>query len=537
MSFVPKYQWLTEFKTLKCGGCDKIYLNGNAPNKFQVKFSPTVIIDEEFDGNNIADPMQEIAFTSGSSSILRNGIVFNLDLTDSDHFVNSFSFLYNGAPYCYVFAMFSGPDNGNLYIKEDYGDFTLIKVNTWEVKLLTSTLKPFDNYITVFNLIMADFGIQVGTFLSPAISVYGFPENTQVTFNTGSPITDGLCNGSGTCATWTLNNFLPVANSVCFFQKDILNGSPTNTPSIQKEFVIPADKRVIFTVNYTNNFSESIDLDLIIKDNTLSAITTLTKTLDTGTNTVTFSYETGFSPPSSFYFEFKLNPSGTEIENSLVGFCFNEVKIETINKLFAITAMMCNENLNVLFSEEYNDLYSSLITVDWGNAGINGREFQIKLEDQLGNSFTSIMYQFISSVGCSLRNYFNFKWWSDCKFSELEYSTLPFVNEVYVQGWSQMLPNDSKETIINITGTGRIVPVFDHSLEKRQFNTGLYTEMFYGTLQRAFMHKYLEIEGIAYTRDSDSKLVPKPENDQYFTGRIDLVVDGGEVINSACCCD
>jgi hypothetical protein len=49
MSFVPKYQWLTEKKDNACGNaCDVVQIDATAEKKFQVAFTPTCIIKSEF---------------------------------------------------------------------------------------------------------------------------------------------------------------------------------------------------------------------------------------------------------------------------------------------------------------------------------------------------------------------------------------------------------------------------------------------------------------------------------------------------------
>jgi hypothetical protein len=54
MSFVPKYQWLTEKKDNACGNaCDVVQIDATAEKKFQVAFTPTSLINQNFDGNNI----------------------------------------------------------------------------------------------------------------------------------------------------------------------------------------------------------------------------------------------------------------------------------------------------------------------------------------------------------------------------------------------------------------------------------------------------------------------------------------------------
>ena len=175
MSFVPKYQWLTEKKDNACGNaCDVVQIDATAEKKFQVAFTPTSLVNQDFNGNNIAYPMEKIwvglgSLGSGSGTGEYYGITFDIDLTTDNHFINSFSFFYDGQPYCYIFTY----DNSIIpaYEIEEIGYFKLVKLKT----IGGATL-----YINAFKEYMNDFGISAISNGGISITVYGFPENTQV---------------------------------------------------------------------------------------------------------------------------------------------------------------------------------------------------------------------------------------------------------------------------------------------------------------------------------------------------------------------
>jgi len=126
MSFVPKYQWLTEKKDNACGNaCDVVQIDAMAEKKFQVAFTPTVLLNQNFDGNNIGLPMEKIwvglgSLGSGSGTGEYYGITFDIDTTNDNHFINAFSFTYEGQSYCYIFQRVSSVISGDYELIE-YG--------------------------------------------------------------------------------------------------------------------------------------------------------------------------------------------------------------------------------------------------------------------------------------------------------------------------------------------------------------------------------------------------------------------------------
>lgn len=528
MTFVPKYQWLTEFKQHPCNdACDIVQIDADTDKKFQVAFTPTVLLNEDFDGNDIAYPMEQIwvglgSFGSGSGTGLYYGMTFTIDTTNDNHFVNSYSFFYEGQPYCYVFCR--DASISTEYSITEYGSFKLVKVRERES----------GDYAQAFNFYLNDFGISAIINSPTSLTVYGFPENTQVQYEASSPPTDGI--GS---ATWIADNFLPINNQFCFFQLDALDEflPAQNQPNITKNLTVGANKRMVFVINYTNSFADEITLNLNIKDDSFVLIDIITSVLSTGTNTVTFTYETSATPPTSYNFQFLLDPIAGEIGDSVIGFCFNSIDVQTIGKLESIEVQGCT-TADVPFTEQYNDLYNSLITMNTGslpNGLITTGKWKLVLTDDESNTWTSITYETIDGTNCTNRNLMRLVWTSDCKFADIDYLNLPFENDIYVKGYSTSQPLDNKERVINTLSSGELEMIYNYSLEKKEFTFGVYTESFYRTLQRAFEHKTITIDGVQYKQDSDSVLTKKPEGQKY-SARIELVEVGTEVISSNCCC-
>ncbi len=539
MTFVPKYQWLTEYKASSCGdACDVVQIDTSADKKFQVSFTPTSLLNEDFDGNDIALPMEQIwvglgSFGSGSGTGLYYGITFDIDTTNDNHFINSFSFFYEGQPYCYVFRRVTLTSDFVDYRITQYGGISLVEYES------NFALIP-EEYVTAFNFYMNDFGISAIYNGGDNITVYGFPANTQVTTGDAAPYNTIITDGVG-AKSINLNNTLPYNNLACYFQISGLSDAipATGTPGMFTEpITVPANKRMIFSVNYTNNFAFSyVTMNLQVRNSSFVVIDTITVDIEQGTNTVTFNYETGGSS-ANYYFDFSLEDLAGTIADTQYGFCFNSINIQTIARLSSISVEGCTTSA-VTFSEEYNDYYNSLITMDTGslpNGLITTGKWKLTLTDDEANTWTSITYETIDGTNCLIRNLMRLKWWSDCAFSSIDYAGLPFINDIYVKGYSVSQPLENKERVVNTLSTGEIELIYNYSIEKTEFNIGVYTANFFKTLQRAFEHKYITINGDYYKQDTDSILTKKPEGNKY-SAKIELAESGSAVISSKCCCD
>jgi hypothetical protein len=334
MSFVPKYQWLTEKKDNACGNaCDVVQIDATAEKKFQVAFTPTSLINQNFDGNNIALPMEKIwvglgSFGSGSGTGEYYGIRFDIDLTPENHFINSFSFFYEGQAYCFAFTV----DVNALGIEIiEYGGITLVKM---------SEVFTYDKYTSAFTQVMSPFGISIIEDGSPSFTVYGFPENTQVETGNITPYNTVITEGVGE-RTFGLSNFLPFNNMACYFNITSLERTGTCTPSVYTlPILLVSGKRLIITAKYTNNLSfDNIQIRMRVLNSIFGIIDTIYADVYKGSNTIVFNYETVST--EDYIFDFTLTDLSCGFQDEIFGFCFDLIKVETIEKLDTITAVGC----------------------------------------------------------------------------------------------------------------------------------------------------------------------------------------------------
>lgn len=123
------------------------------------------------------------SFGSGSGTGEYYGITFDIDLSVENHFINSF--FMKAQAYCYIFTY----DNSitPAYEIQEIGYFKLVKLRT----VGGATL-----YVNAFNEYMNDFGISAIDNGGISITVYGFPENTQVETGDQAPYNTVITSGS-----------------------------------------------------------------------------------------------------------------------------------------------------------------------------------------------------------------------------------------------------------------------------------------------------------------------------------------------------
>ncbi len=510
---VPKYQWLIEAQTPKCGKrCDMLYIPNDIEPKFQVKFDPTVLVDEDFDGDDINYPLDGDTY------------VFDISGTPlAKDYVNSYSFEYGGQFYTYIFAY----DDSivGFYTLTQYGDFYLVKMSGGLHK---------NEYRNAVNEYMADYGVSA-SHDGTDMTVTGLPTGTQIdiAINGHWPTVSGITG----VATWGLNNFLPVNDKVCFFQLsglDIIGN--TSTPSIYKEVVITPGARVIATVQFTNSFDFDVDLDFTVRDDSFNEIEVITKTALQGTNTLQFCFLASETPPTYYILEFLLSdPSVYEssIVNQTVGFCYTNVKIEEIGSVASIGYTDCNGVEHELEIDEwiwdYQCGYNYLIQI----TGYLPNDFSLSITGSDDDTFESINYRKIDVSACP-NNLLALTWADDCMFGDLDYANLPFTNSILLRGYWQKTSGVTKERITTTNTDGSISTVFDHSLSKIEVSIGNYQIPVHDTLERAFIHKTLTVDGESYYIDEGASYAISGIGNTFYTARIDLV--NNPLIKSMCCC-
>lgn len=517
---IPKYQWLIEEQTSDCGFCDKLYLDENFEKKFQVNFTPEVLIDEDFDGA-VAKPLDNDGEVSTT-------YIFDMSYAPATQaWVNTFTFLEDGVEKSYIIVITADnvPPTGRV---TEYGNITLIEIDQ------DISLKA--NYAAAVNVRLPD-GI-TATVNGDNIEIDGLPVGTQIIDTPNYPTVSGITDP----AVWSFNNFVPVENKACFFNISDFDeiDTPTTTPSIYTDIVVTANHRIIVTVNFTNSFGFDVDLNLVIREGDFSEVDTVTKLAEEGTNTLTFCWlAPGVVDP---YYIFDLVVSDhdnytTSIFDSTTGFCFNTVKIEEIGYVDEISYKDCDEVEHVLGVEDWQWAYSCGYNYLIYLTSALDSVFQLTITGSDGDTFTSMWYETIDPTTCHKGKIFRLRWTDDCQVGDIDYADedLTLTNELYVTGVLIKTPLENVETVTNITSSGKKKRVYSHTIETRELRLHPYSEQVQSTLERVFEHGEVYIDDDRYYTDGEGYVVSELDMGIY-TGRVDLLLDDSELIKSSCCC-
>lgn len=520
--FLPKYQWLIEEKDSECGFCDKVYIDSTHPQQFQVAFEPETLIDEDFDSDDIAESVDVVADVSDT-------YIFDASYNPTQDWVGTYTFLEDGIEKAYIICITADtvPVLGRV---TEYGDFTLVEVNNG------------GGYKTnIVNAINARLPAPITAVLNGTnIEITGFPVGTQVTPGDNYPTVSGT-----TAGTWIgLNNFFPINDKVCFFNiSDFAEiNLPTTTPSIQKQVVIDAGAYVSVTVNFTNSFGFDVDFDFkVLTDGYVDTGLGLTRTAPTGTNNLTFSFTASATPPPYYILQFGLSDPAVYSEgigSNTVGFCINDIVAEQVSFVDTIAYKDCDNVTHTLGAEDWtwswNEKYNFLINI----SAFTPTLFQYIITGLDSDTINTIWYEQIDPTTCSKGRIYKLEWTDTCIVGDLDYSNVDtnFTNELYLTGVKIKQGLDKIEAIDNITSSGKKKSVYRHTIAQYEVRFHPYSDNVQSTLERAFEHSIIRIDGETfYLGDGDSYQVSELDM-QVYTGRVDLYLDGSEVINSRCCC-
>lgn len=522
---IPKYQWLIEEKESECGFCDQVYIDENSVKKFQVKFEPEVLLDEDFDGDNVATPLDVV----GGESVIYE-FDFSYEPVTEQAWINAFILPVDGIERCYIFVYVDDIPGAGDWNATEYGDITLIKIE------FKTTVENYSNYTTALVSTLPD---PITTALNGVnIQVIDLPVGTQIVPTPNYPTVSGTTDP----ATWSFNNFFPVNNKNCFFNISVYDevDEPTSTPSTSVSTVVTEDNFVVITVNFINSFGFDVDMSLFIRDNAFGLLQTITKTALEGTNTLVFSFQ-ATSPPAYYIFEFGLSDMAvyaTGIGSQSTGFCFNTVLIEQVGFVETISYVDCDEEVHELEVDEwlytYDEKYNFLIEI----SGFLPPVFQLIVLGNDADSFTSIWYEQINPETCRKGKVYRFEWTDTCRVGDLNYSDpdITFTNELYLTGLKTKQSSDKVEAISNITASGKKKSIYRHTIGRAEIRFHPYSANVQEALEGAFEHSILRIDGEGFYLGDGDKYDVSVIDMQIYTGRVDLYLDGSELIVSSCCC-
>ena len=158
--------------------------------------------------------------------------------------------------------------------------------------------------------------------------------------------------------------------------------------------------------------------------------------------------------------------------------------------------------------------------------------FQLKFTDSNDNVFYSRWYEIKESTDCN--GLIKINWTNNCLFKEVDYKNLPFDNELLLTGVKIKQPLELHDNVDTINSSGAKVSIYKNTQASYEVRLHPYLEDTQNTIERIFEHKTVLINDEEYNA---IEVYQTTEIDLgIYTGRIDLLKKGTEIISSSCCC-
>ena len=206
---------------------------------------------------------------------------------------------------------------------------------------------------------------------------------------------------------------------------------------------------------------------------------------------------------------------GTELQTIEEWFSLNDIIFEIREKINSIDIKDCNGTTNII----NNDCNSAIMPIDL--SGYNGY-VQFTLNTNNAN-YTSIPYSLIEDKPCN--SYIKFRFSKLCN---------PYVNELYLLGTrvktkSEIIANESF-----INSFNKKISVYKHKISVYEFSFLPYTSNVMESLEKLFMYDVIALDDKLYYT-GDNILQVDEIDDDIYTSRIDLYLDGSEIVSKLCC--
>lgn len=508
--YIPKYQWLMSEPQKNCGFCDDLAIPSDYIPTFQL----------------IAENIGTDFFTNGDLSvnpfslITSNDFDFNInfDFSGEIPYDSYFTLYIEDKIYIFKFTdrVSNFPDplydltvTGNIY----YIDIAMASTPFLHIAPVATAGRL---QLALSEIVDVNHGstTTISGLYPFTITIAGIPAGSYL-YDGASNILDNINTiDPPISSTFNLTNgyYDSTNHRICYFR---INGE--FSMSIEANFVLDSYYRIYY--NNISEFSDWIDAKFIIDDgvnpatesniiynelNNINYVAALT-----GVHTLTWQFE----------------DTTPEHES---GFCFYNLSVMETDYIDYIDVIDCNGVAERAELEQ--TLYLNNVKVVLIEPFLN--PFQLKIVDSSGNIFYSRYYNIIDQDECI--NYIKLNWTSDCLFGELDYANLPFTNSLYLTGVKIKNALDILDSLDSITADGRQKSIYKNTQASYELRLHPYLEETQDVLERVFEHKTVNVNDELYNA-IDIYQTSELDNGVY-TGRVDLLKDGTQIISSECCC-
>lgn len=497
----PKYQWMQgEPENDGCGFCDVLYKTQNADgesgNSFQVILDTTNIVDNTFDTN----PFDLITSTD---------LEYEVEFSPIG---KQFQLYCQGNVYIFYWTLLNLGSNGYIY-------------------------EIIDNvyYVTIALDISAGGRIHMRKFLE---DVFDVNHGTTTTFNIGTNVMTMANMPAGSY----LNNYLFVSNistvtvSSNIGQLFYWNNNKLNYYTNLAGILFPS----LFQFEASLNNAQTTLLKFYY--NSVSSTFGLTITIDNGTDPPTV-YTPTVGLGGTIEIEYTPTLTGTHTIELLLadpediesGFSLDRFTADELIEVVSLDVEDCNGNITPF---DYNYVYYTDIRNDnvilFDLADQYPEVFRFIITDSDDNTLTSRWYKVGDKDDCINGKLYSVKWTNTCNLGEIDYSGLPFTNELLLNGVLIKSQNELLDNVENITASGKKVSIYKNTQSVYEFRMHPYlSDTFETILEGIFMHDTVTINGVEY--NATDTLQTSELDLQVYTGRVDLYKDGTNLISKNCC--
>lgn len=318
------------------------------------------------------------------------------------------------------------------------------------------------------------------------------------------------------------NNFVYEGGKLCY--RKLSNGEARIYTTINAV----EDFKYTFLINYNSSFSDFTNAYLDFYDGVNHVVVPFD--IEFGSNETIVEF---IAPSTNTYTVF-LNIEDNSNHNK--GFCIESFQYATEEGI-KVYLKDCEGNITEVEFLEKKYKNKSLIQIDYEDFPENGMQVIVHaLQGETGCEFISqpIKLMDIASLSaCILSDLLRIRWSDNCYFGDLDYSNLDFVNEWFIQGFTRRINSNNKSRVQYVNTDGTISTIFNHSLQMNEVRVGVYSIEVHEVLEQAFNHAECSINDVLHFVDSGNYTLNQAGKG--YTARIDLAINGKQLIKNVCC--
>lgn len=490
---IPKYQWLMQEPNQSCGFCDEVAVTSEFDKNFQ-------LIADKIEHTNI--------YPDGDFSINPFAEITSADL------VFDITTLPNDSEY---FTLYINNDiiifqRSNVNANVTIGNVTIIKVIAIDLtSYLTRLLDEFSYYLDTF------YGTTT-TIISNTVTITNIPSGSYLDDTVYALLNNINTVGASVAGMYLKNGFYNATTKQINYLH--INDLVSDSMTIRTNVSLEAGK--LYRIKYGYATVHNFDYAFAIIGYYAPPTATLIPNFSGGV------LEFEFTPTITTVYQFGISfapQDATIAELAIDNISVRHLEYQTIQTLEVIDCDGVESEIDYATT-----VYNENILVELLEAVPS--VFRLKITDSDDNIFYSRWYSVKEVDECS--GLIKVNWTNNCKFSEVDYKNLPFDNELLLTGVKIKQALELHDNVDSINASGAKISIYKNSQSSYELRLHPYLEDTQNTIERIFEHTEVLINNEEYNA-IDVFQVTEIDLGVY-TGRVDLLKKGTEIISSICCC-